>query len=231
MFHSFKSKLSCLVTEGNLLTQDPISKKTKHGLLARKERLTPSHKATVEVWLSMSTVVHFLRDTQQSLHWLFCLCPRILHQMLGHYFVLPLGDEGTLQTRTLWEKVRLLEACSWKQYWDPASSSLCFQPPQGAYLSIMVPATKPCTTTGPKVRRLCKWRLRPLKPWAKVNTHSMKLTCLKCFIVVATGELNLGNTEYTTCKQSLQQTPTARQLLITVFWTITCPPSTKTSFC
>lgn len=137
--------------------------------------------------------------------------------MLGHYLVLPLRDGGTL--------VRLLEACSWKQYWDLASSSFCFQPPQGAYLSTIVPVTKPCTTPGPKVRGSCKRRLRPLKPWAKVNTHSMNLTCLKCFTVVATGELNLGNTECTTCIQSLQQTPIAGLLLITVFWTITCPPS------
>lgn len=96
MFHSFKSKLSCLVTEGNLLTQDPISKKTKHDLPATKKRITPSHKATAEAWLSMSTVVHFLKDTQQSLQWLLRLCPRILHQMLGHYLVLPLRDGGTL---------------------------------------------------------------------------------------------------------------------------------------
>lgn len=123
MFHSFKSKLSCLVTEGNLLTQDPISKKTKHDLPFRKERITPCHKATAEVWLSMSTVVHFLRDTQQGLHWVLCLCPRILHQMLGHYLVLPLGDGGT------WEGVRLLEACSWKhtgsQHFPLFASSHC----------------------------------------------------------------------------------------------------------
>lgn len=130
------------------------------------------------------------------------MSPRILYQMrvCGHPFCCHCGVAEAFRLGPLWRKLS-----SWKYVTGSnirSPPSFCFQILQGAYLSIVFSTIEHYTITGPK-----EWEVEAetSETLSQNRILSLKLICLKWFILVTVRECNLGNMDDTKENQSLQQ--------------------------